>query len=255
MLGKELIYDETFSLFVKIYIFIFGAPISGLRIRARRILPLIKKMKFKTVLDIGCGMGIFSSEIARQFPLAKVTGIDDDRELIQRNNSVAEKAGLTNCKFIVKNATEINFNEEFDLFICIDALEHIEKDQKAITLIYNALKKDGKGIFHVPGYYRKWFFFGKKVNFNVKGHVRPGYMLRDIKEKIEKANFKILDIRYTYGFIESISNNISYLITGAEKKNKFLYAIIFPLLNFTAFFGQWAKPRWGAGIIAKVVKC
>lgn len=254
MIGRELIHDSSLSKIEKIYVLIFGAPISGLRIRARRILPLLDRLKFRDVLDVGCGMGFFSFEIARKHKNIQVIGIDNDKELIERNNSIAGQSGLINSTFMFLDISNMEFREKFDLVFCIDMLEHLENDMTAIGLIYDALRKGGKAIFHVPGFYRRWLFFRKKVNFDVKGHVRPGYTLEQIKGKIKKNNFKILSIYYTYGYLETITNNISYLITRAEKKNKYLYAIIFPVLNFLAFLGHWERPSWGAGVLIKVQK-
>lgn len=254
MIGKELINDNSLSFLEKVYIFFFGVPINGLRIRVHRILPLLKSMKFKSVLDAGCGMGIFSFEIAKRNPDVQVLGVDSDAKLIEKANLIACKSGLMNCRFMVQDIADSELAEKFDLVLCVDMLEHIENDQEAIVAIYRTLKKDGVGIFHVPGFYRRWLVFKKTVNFYVKGHVRPGYNLSEIKEKLQKANFEILDAYYTYGYLETITNNVSYLITGAQKKNKFLYALVFPLLNLAAYFGQWKKPEWGAGVLLKVKK-
>jgi hypothetical protein len=107
---------------------------------------------------------------------------------------------------------------------------------------------------HVPGYYRRWFFFKWKVNFDVAGHVRPGYTKDEIEEKTKNAGFVILESYYTYGLLENFTNNISYLITGARMKNKFLYGLIFPLLLFVAYFGRNSRPARGAGVLIKARK-
>jgi len=254
MIGQELIYDKSLNILDKMYVYLFGAPISGLRIRVRRILPLLKNIKFNKVLDIGCGIGVFSFEIAKRYRHAQVIGMDNNRETIENANFIAQKNGLRNCKFIVGDILTMHLKEDFDLLICIDILEHIKNDQKAIERIYESIKKGTIGIIHVPGYYRRWFFFSKKINYDVKGHIKPGYKLEDIRNKLEKAGFTILEISYTYGLLETVTNNLSYLISHAEKKNKFIYALFFPFMNILAFFGQWERPQWGAGILIKIIK-
>jgi hypothetical protein len=40
------------------------------------------------------------------------------------------------------------------------------------------------------------------------------------------------------------------LITGADRRNKHLYAIVFPALLAISYFGKFAQPKWGAGVLA-----
>ena len=69
-------------------------------------------------------------------------------------------------------------------------------------------------------------------------------------DKLIKTGFQILDSHYTYGYLETVANNISYFITGAEMKHKVLYAFVFPFLLAVSWFGQFSKPKWGAGVLA-----
>ncbi|MFV2082243.1 MAG: hypothetical protein ACC669_10310, partial [bacterium] len=69
-------------------------------------------------------------------------------------------------------------------------------------------------------------------------------------EKIaQKVGLEVKECGYTYGFLETLVNNISYMITGARKKNKGIYALAFPLLNLVGWLGSGARPgKLGAGI-------
>jgi 2-polyprenyl-3-methyl-5-hydroxy-6-metoxy-1,4-benzoquinol methylase len=247
-LGKELLFSENLSFAEKSYIRVFGVPINGLRIRARRILPLITN-NYKRILDAGCGLGIFTFEVARRFPESLVTGIDIDKKLVESNTQIAKKADLKNCFFEFQDITQLHDLEKFDLILSVDNLEHIQDDDSVLRNFHTALKNGGTAIVHVPGLYRRWYFFGWAVNFKVQGHVRPGYAKEDIVKKIETAGFAIRKAYYTYGWIETITNNISYWITRAEMKNKFLYALVFPVLNFLSYFGKNSRPRKGAGVL------
>lgn len=253
MIGKALIYNSSLSPFEKIYIRIFGAPINGLRIRARRILPLVTS-NYKNIMDVGCGSGVFTFELAKRLPESTITGIDINHEIIDTNKKITEKLDLNNCSFEYADITEMNIKERFDLILTVDNLEHIEDDEDALKRFFNALTKKGEIIIHVPGYYRRWLFFGWSVNFDVEGHFRPGYTKEQITEKVEKAGFKIIDSYYTYGWIETITNNISYLITKARMRNKILYSIIFPFLLFLSYFGKKSRPIKGAGVLIKAKK-
>jgi hypothetical protein len=105
-------------------------------------------------------------------------------------------------------------------------------------------------VVHVPGYYRRWLLFGKRVNFDVPGHMRPGYVPEDLVAKMQRAGLAVESTRHTYGILETFTNNLSYLITGAERKNRGLYAMVFPFLLGASYLGRWARPSWGAGLLA-----
>ncbi len=251
--GRFLLYDDSLSMLERMYIRILGAPISGLRIRCRRILPKINR-QFNKILDVGSGTGVFTAEIAARFPESSVVGIDNSEALVAKSNQISQKAGIRNCSFFIKDALHLDYHEEYDLALCIDNLEHIEDDVKVLENIYFALKKGGIAIIHVPNYYRRWFVFKWQKNFDVPGHVRPGYIFDDLLEKLGKAGFIVENSYYTYGFFETLANNISYAVTGAEMKNKYLYALLFPLLNIIAYFGKNSRPKMGAGILVIVKK-
>lgn len=248
MIGDELAYNPDIGLFEKIYIKIFGVPINGLRIRLRHILPVITGSHNK-ILDAGCGRAVFSFQLAKMFPGATVIGVDTDEKQLSVNRSIADRARLSNVIFKQMDVASLAYHEEFDLILSVDNLEHIEDDGKALKYIAYALKKKGRLILHVPGRERRWFFFTFQENFDVPGHCRPGYSLDEINEKVNSAGMEVLSSRYTYGFLENLTNNISYLITGAEAKNRLLYALVFPFLNMISWFGKNSVPQKGAGIL------
>lgn len=248
MIGNELAYTPDIGLFEKIYIKIFGVPINGLRIRLRHILPVITG-NYKKILDAGCGRAVFSFQLAKKFPEATVIGVDTDEEQLAVNRCIAQQAGLANVIFKPMDVASLDYHEEFDLILSVDNLEHIEDDRKALQDMVGALKKHGRLVLHVPGRERRWFFFTFQKNFDVPGHCRPGYSLNEINEKVKSVGMEVLSSRYTYGFLENLTNNISYLITGAEAKNRVLYALAFPFLNLISWFGKNSIPQKGAGIL------
>jgi hypothetical protein len=87
------------------------------------------------------------------------------------------------------------------------------------------------------------------LNFDVPTHVRPGYEPDDIVHKVRVAGFEVQEQGLTYGFLETLANNVSYMITRANKENRELYALAFPWLNLIGWLGRYARPReLGAGV-------
>ena len=247
--GRELALDPQRSGFERTYTRIFGAPANGLRIRLRRVLPATQG-QFGTILDAGCGSGVFSYELAKRHPNAEVVGVELEQSLVDRANEVARRSGLDNVRFEQGDVTKLDQTEAFDLIVSVDNFEHVEDDVTAMRALCRALRPDGRLVTHVPGYERRWRLFGRRVNFDVPGHVRPGYRAEELVDKLEAAGFEVTSHHYTYGLLETWTNNLSYVISGADQRNKLLYAAVFPLLLVVSWFGKFSRPRWGAGVLA-----
>lgn len=248
--GPEFLDDPRLNTLHRTYIRIFGIPISGLRIRLRRILPAIQG-NFRSMIDLGCGKGVFTFELARRFPGAKITAVDIDEKQVEVNRQVAKKHGHRNIDFEVQDILNMPYESQFDLAVSVDNLEHIQDDVAALKVVHRALKPGGKLVCHVPALERIWLFKGIGTNFDVPGHVRAGYRLEELADKLKTAGFTVKKIGHTYGYLETVTNNISYLITGAAEKNKLVYAFTFPILNSIAWLGRNQDPKdRGAGILA-----
>jgi len=247
--GRELSLDPGRSKFERTYARLLGAPANGLRIRLRRVLPSTDG-RFDRILDAGCGNGVFTLELAKRHPEAEVVGIELEQALVDRDNEIAHRAGLTNIRFEQGDVTKLDFDGTFDLVVSVDNLEHVEDDVTAMEGLWRALRPGGRLVNHVPGYERRWFLLGRRVNFDVPGHVRPGYRSEELVAKLRRAGFEVEESHYTYGIIETFTNNISYSITGADQQRKMLYALVFPFLLGLSWLGQWSRPRWGAGVLA-----
>jgi SAM-dependent methyltransferase len=240
--------DPKRSRFERLYARIWGAPANGLRIRLRRVLP-VTRGRYRRILDAGCGSGVFSFELAKRHPEAEVLGIDSDPGLVARATEIARRAGLENCRFEEGDVTRLDFEAEFDMVVSVDNFEHVEDDVTAMKTLHHALRPGGRLVSHVPGYERRWLLFGRRVNFDVPGHVRPGYRAEELAAKLEQAGFEIDEQGYTYGPLETLTNNISYLISGADQRRKGLYALAFPVLLGLSYVGKFSHPSWGAGVL------
>lgn len=248
MIGHELALTPGTSRAERLYIRLLGAPINGLRIRLRRVLPHCTGNP-SAVLDAGCGRGVFSYQLARRFPSGRIVGVDIDDDRLSVNQTIAARAGLSNLRFDRADVADLGFSEAFDLVVSVDNLEHLEDDQAGLDSLCRALKPGGRLVLHVPGYERRWPVFAFATNFDVPGHFRPGYWLPELKERVVQAGLNVLVAEHTFGWLETISNNISYWITGAEAKNKAVYALAFPLLNAVSWLGRNANPKRGAGVL------
>ncbi len=245
--GSELANDSRLGRAERLYCRIFGVPILGLRIRWRRIQKLLPAIA-EQVLDAGCGRGVISRALAVRYPNAQVDALDIESGNQRRNQEISQAVGINNCYFLVKDLTELRVENKYDLIVSVDNLEHIEDDQSVLDRFYTSLKPGGSLILHVPHYYRRWPLLRWVVNFDVPGHVRPGYHQAEIVERVAKAGFVVEKTGFSYGFLENITNNISYWITRAEERNRIVYAALFPFLNIFSWMGHWGRVPMGAGV-------
>lgn len=247
LIGSELRWDSSLSKLARLYCAIMGVPIVGLRVRWRRLAPLLPK-RATMILDAGCGRGVISRAIAQRYPGANMEAIDAEDTVQVRNCEITDRAGLGNCHFEVADLTSFRREGRYDLIVSVDNLEHIENDEVVLANLYSSMQPGGTLVVHAPHYYRRWPLLRWSVNFDVPGHMRPGYHLPELIERVKRVGFEVKKSGYSYGFLENLANNLSYRITGAEERNQVTYAILFPFLNAIAWLGQWSRPRFGAGI-------
>ncbi len=250
MIGQEQRFHPSYSAAERGYISLLGVPVVGLRIRARNILALLPTgLNPKEVLDAGSGPGVITFMLAGKYPAARITGVDMVEEEISASRAIAVTAEIANVYFETVDISALPFKDRFDLIVCVDILEHIEDDEQALAQLRDALKPGGTLLLHLPALYRRYPVFKKRLNFDVPTHIRSGYRLEDVRPMMERAGMEVEKSGYTYGFLETLANNISYMITGARKKNKILYALAFPLLNLLSWLGRGARPdSLGAGV-------
>jgi SAM-dependent methyltransferase len=76
------------------------------------------------VLDVGCGVGRWSSLLASRG--AQVTGIDISPTMIGEARRRAAARGLGNqCRFLVQDLAALDAGEKFDLILSVTVLQHI----------------------------------------------------------------------------------------------------------------------------------
>jgi demethylmenaquinone methyltransferase / 2-methoxy-6-polyprenyl-1,4-benzoquinol methylase len=99
----------------------------------------------KTVLDLACGTGILTRQIAEKIPLAKVTGVDITTSYLEK---AREKLNLyQNVSFVNQDAEKLDLREKFD---CITA-SYLPKYCEPNILVKNCLEhlnEGGRIILH-----------------------------------------------------------------------------------------------------------
>lgn len=153
--------------------------------RRLTILNIIEDLPRSTrILDIGCSGGVLMLDLkAKGF--TDVTGIDFSAEAIEQ----CKAKGLSNV--FVMDAHFPDFkDEEFDLIIASDCLEHLEKDTVALQNWQRILKKGGKGLIFVPAFMSLW------SEHDVINHHFRRYTREELVAKAKGAGFKVNKASY-----------------------------------------------------------
>ena len=112
------------------------------------ILPLVPGLtgRLETgidVLDLGCGSGRALNHMARAYPNSRFAGYDISEEGIARARAGAEKEGLDNVRFEVKDIANLQEREAYDLVTTFDVIHDQAKPAAVLAGISRILRPDG----------------------------------------------------------------------------------------------------------------
>ena len=93
----------------------------------------------ESILDLGCGNGAITREIARRVPYGNVVGVDSSPSMLE-----AAKAHKTdNMELKLLDINEMDFDAEFDVVFSNAALHWVLDHKRLLKNVYNALNPRG----------------------------------------------------------------------------------------------------------------
>jgi len=103
------------------------------------------------VLDIGCGDGKITAEIARQLPEGKVTGVDSSPDMVRFAREHFLPGEYRNLAFMEADARALPLSEEFDVVFSNAALHWICDHKPVLAGIARSLRPGGKMLIQMGG--------------------------------------------------------------------------------------------------------
>jgi len=94
-----------------------------------------------TVLDVGCGGGLFTEEVARLG--CRVTGVDLSRRSIEIAKLHADQMGLAIAYHVAAGEKLPFLDNTFDLVYCCDVIEHVHDVNRVVAESARVLKSGG----------------------------------------------------------------------------------------------------------------
>jgi len=181
---------------------------------------LIQNISFKQksmVVDIGCGSAQNLYFLCRDYPHLKLIGVDHESAQIDYN-------------WLSKRVEIINTVEgkifDSNVFLLMDVLEHIDKDQEFLSQIVERAKHGSEFFISVPSFPVLWS-----------------------QRDVELGHFR----RYTNKTIRDLCANSGLTIDSCYYKYSFLFLVLFLVRKRIKSVG--IESRWGrsSGIVTKIL--
>jgi trans-aconitate 2-methyltransferase len=113
---------------------------------AAEVLALLDLKGSERVLDVGCGDGKITAEIATRVPEGSVVGVDPSQDMIRFASTHFGPAVRPNLRFQVADARDLPFKNEFDLVVSFNALHWVPQQDAALRSIRSAMMSEGRAL-------------------------------------------------------------------------------------------------------------
>ncbi len=217
------------------------------------------------ILDAGSGFGQYTYRMSRMFRNAIILAVDVKEEQIGQCNTFFNQIGEdSRVHFQVEDLVGFVRPQQFDLILSVDVMEHIEEDVRVFENFHQSLKSNGMLLISTPSDQG-----GSDVHHHeesargfIEEHVRNGYNIQEIADKLRSAGFSRVEARYSYGAAGKLSWRLTMkypiLLLGLSKLFfallPFYYLVVYPpaaILNCLDVHGRHSA---GTGLIVKAYK-
>jgi SAM-dependent methyltransferase len=251
---------------------LFYSLLDLLLLRAWHVLKELRTLRNKSfsgkirILDAGSGFGQYSYRMSKIFGDSIIKGVDVKIEQIDDCNSFFGLIGLKNrVNFEYADLTTFVEPYCYDLILSVDVMEHIEEDELVFSNFYKSLRNKGVLLISTPsdqGGSDTDEHGHDSIQGFIEEHVRDGYGLRDIIQKLNHAGFMDVEARYTYGTLGSLSWKFSMkypiLMLGKSKAFylflPFYYLLTFPFCVILNYADVLFSHKKGTGLLVKAYK-
>ncbi len=105
----------------------------------------------ESVLDIGCGDGKITAQIARKAFDGRVVGIDASGKMLKLGRELFPGDEYSNLSFKKSDAQDFNFDGVFDIAFSNACLHWMKDQNKVLKNVYKALRPGGRVFFQMGG--------------------------------------------------------------------------------------------------------
>lgn len=239
-----------------------------LLLRAWHIKKELREFKYRIgniaeILDAGAGFGQYSYYMSRLAVNWKITAVDVKSDQVNDCNTFFSKT-RPKPQVVYEKADLITYRkkETYDLILSVDVMEHIHEDTRVFENFFYSLKPGGMLLISTPSDKG-----GSDVHHDhdlsfIEEHVRDGYGVNELTEKLQNAGFSKIMSKYSYGPAGKISWKLSMkypiLLLNITKWFfiilPFYYLFAFPFSLLLNSIDVNKKQKTGTGLIVKAWK-
>ena len=244
--SKSLMFNPTEKLLVlglgNIIVGVFGYPFQiirrNIRVFLSRFLDNNQIDINSKVLDVGCGLGYDAFSLALKYGCS-VIGTDVDKTSVEIAKSIKQTLKAENVQIQLDNILKSKIQEQFDLVLFLEVLEHIKDHERALCEISKRLKQKGLLILATPYSDDAHDFAEPTAAFHLKQklprnaeefvggfHWRNGYSKARLTGLLEKQGFTVLEANYLK--LPSIMSRVDSVA--------FLFPLIYPMSRVLSYF-------------------
>ena len=117
----------------------------GARHRRRLILKMVRDLACPRILDVGCGPGELVTFFRENLPGRELTGCDLSPEVIATNTQ-----RIPDARFRVLDITTGRLDEQFDLVVCSEVIEHVADQPAAFRNLAAMVAAEGHLLITCP---------------------------------------------------------------------------------------------------------
>lgn len=219
--------------------------------------------KNANILDAGAGYGQYSYWLWNKNKNYNILALDVKEEQVADCNQFFTAIGAGNrVRFETGDLTVYQKQDTYDLVLSVDVMEHILEDVTVFRNFHASLKNGGMVLISTPSDQGGSDVHGDDESSFIEEHVRDGYNIKEIEDKLRSAGFSRVEARYQYGTPGKISWRLSMkypiLALGASKLFfiilPFYYIIAYPLSYLLNWLDVSMKHPTGTGLIVKAWK-
>ena len=224
----------------------------------------------QNILDAGSGFGQYEYYMAKKHRDWRIKAVDVKEEQVEDCNSFFQKTGFNNVQLEVADLTKYIEPNTYDMILCVDVMEHIEEDELVFSNYHKSLKKGGMLLVSTPSdqggsdvhhHDHDEYVNDGTLSF-VDEHVRDGYGIQEIEDKMKRAGFSKTEVHYQYGKPGKIAWQLSmkYPIVMLNKSYfffiilPFYYLLTFPFVLILNCMDVRGNHKTGTGLVAKAWK-
>ena len=197
------------------------------------------------VLEIGSGIGNISKFLIDR-PLTLLSDINPVYlRILKRRFGIYENVIIHYLDVNSPDVQELR-KHRLDTVLCLNVLEHIQKDDDVLTHFYEILESQGQMILLVPAHPSLFSTIDKNL-----GHVRR-YNREELEAKIRRAGFQIVAMEY-FNWIGAVGWWFSGKVLHQSKITS-MSKWGFRLLKVLGNFGRIFRNRFGLSLIAVAKK-